>query len=45
MLVGGGRYNIFNLIEPSGEPVGVVGFSELEAQAFIAEQHGAETPR
>jgi Tol biopolymer transport system component len=37
-LVGGGRYNVFNLITSSAEPVGVVGFDEASVNAFIASQ-------
>lgn len=38
MFVGGGRYDVFNLITPSGNLVGVAGFDQAQVDAFIAEQ-------
>lgn len=39
VLVGGGRYDVFNLITSSGDPVGVVGFDVASVSAFIASQN------
>jgi len=38
MFVGGGRYDVFNLITPPGDLVGVVGFDQAQVDAFVAEQ-------
>jgi Tol biopolymer transport system component len=37
MLVGGGRYDVYNLITSTGEQVGVVGFDESRLQYFLKE--------
>ena len=38
VFVGGGRYDVFNLIKPSGDLVGAVGFNQAQVDAFMAEQ-------
>jgi len=37
MFVGGGRYDVFNMLEPSGELNGVVGFTEEAVKRFLQE--------
>jgi Tol biopolymer transport system component len=39
MLVGGGRYDVFNLISSAGEVLGVVAFDQAAVEAFIASQN------
>jgi Tol biopolymer transport system component len=45
MLIGGGRYDLFSMLSPSGEQVGVVGFNEGQVNAFLADQVSAAAPR
>ncbi len=41
-LLGGGRYDIFTMIQPSGLEIGVVGFVEASVDRFIAACQGVE---
>jgi len=44
-LVGGGRYDVFNLIKPSGEVIGVVGFDEEKVKALLEDDGSGSAPR
>jgi hypothetical protein len=45
MFIGGGRYDIFNMITASGDLVGVVGFDGAKVNAFLSEQDYARDRR
>jgi len=43
MFMGGGRYDVFNMIRASGDLLGVVGFTEEAATYYIASVQSEES--